>query len=160
MVKRIVYNQSQLSSPQPKEGNAQRTSRPFIRNSTTSSQQRGNFVMLTHDQLWPSICSLDGRELKTLERGRPFTVEAVDESGVVLSPLVSGKPRMIQRETLEDVFGALLDRRELTGAAIAEEFSRFNAVYVAALLAALPDVAPCTRPTRLIFVGHQLFYLG
>ena len=116
--------------------------------------------MLTHDQLWPSICSLDGRELKTLERGRPFTVEAVDESGVVLSPLVSGKPRMIQRETLEDVFGALLDRRELTGAAIAEEFSRFNAVYVAALLAALPDVAPCTRPTRLIFVGRQLFYLG
>jgi hypothetical protein len=44
--------------------------------------------------------------------------------------------------------------------AIAEEFSPFNAVYVAALLAALPDVAQCIRPTRLIFVGHQLFYLG
>lgn len=114
--------------------------------------------MLTRDQFWPSICMLDGRELKTLERGRPFAVESVNEAGVVLSPLVSGKPRTIQRETLEDVFGALLERRELTGAAIADEFSPFNAVYVAALLAALPDVAPCTRPTRLIFVGHQLFY--
>ncbi len=116
--------------------------------------------MLTQDQFWPSICTLDGRQLKTLERGCPFTVEAVDEGGVVLAPLVSGKPRIIQRETLEDVFDALLDRRELTGAAIAEEFSPFNAVYVAALLAALPDVAPCIRPIRLIFVGHQLFYLG
>lgn len=114
--------------------------------------------MLTREQFWPNICSLDGRELKTLERGRPFSVELVDQSGVVLSPVMSGKPRMIQRVTLEGAFGALLERRELTGAAIAEEFSPFNAVYVAALLAALPDVAACTRPTRLIFVGRQLFY--
>lgn len=116
--------------------------------------------MLTRDQFWPNICTLDGRELKTLERGRPFEVVAVGDSGVVLSPAVSGKPRVIQRGTLEKVFSALLDRRELTGVAIAEEFSAFNAVYVAALLAALPDIAPCTNPTRLIFVGHQLFYLG
>ena len=56
-------------------------------------------------------------------------------------------------------FDALLERRELTGLEIAEEFSAFNAVYIATLLAALPDVAVCTRPIRLIFVGHQLFYL-
>ncbi len=116
--------------------------------------------MLTREQFWPNIRTLHGRELKTLERGRPFAVEAVDEAGVVLSPAVSGKPRMIQRETLEDAFSALMDRRELTGTAISAEFSPFNGVYVAALLAALPDVAACTRPTRLIFVGHQLFYLG
>lgn len=116
--------------------------------------------MLTRDQFWPSICRLHGRELKTLERGRPFAVEAVEETAVVLSPAVSGKPRVIQRETLEEAFSALLDRRELTGATIRAEFSPFNGVYVAALLAALPDVAACTRPTRLIFVGHQLFYLG
>jgi len=116
--------------------------------------------MLNRDQFWPNICTLDGRQLKTLERGRAFTVEGVDEGGVVLAPLVSGKPRIIKRGTLEDAFGALVDRRELTGSEIAEEFSQFNAVYVAALLAALPDVAPCIRPTRLIFVGHQLFYLG
>jgi hypothetical protein len=87
-------------------------------------------------------------------------VVAVDEAGVVLSPAVSGKLRIIQRRTLEEAFSALLDRRELTGVAIAEEFSAFNVVYVAALLAALPDIAPCINPTRLIFVGHQLFYLG
>jgi hypothetical protein len=116
--------------------------------------------LLTQEQFWPSICLLDGRELRTLERGRPFEVVSVDDVGVVLSPVVSGKLRTIQRETLEEVFCALVDRRELTGVAIAEEFSPFNAVYVAALLAALPDVAPCIRPTRLIFVGHQLFYLG
>ena len=116
--------------------------------------------MLSFDQFWPSISTLDGRELKTLERGCPFIIEAVDEAGVVLSPVVSGKPRIIQRQTLEEAFCALLERRELTGSAIAEEFSSFNAVYVAALLAALPDVAPCINPIRLIYVGHQLFYLG
>lgn len=115
--------------------------------------------MLSYDQFWPNISTLYGRELKTLERGRAFAVAAVDEAGVILTPLVSGKPRTIQRETLEETFCALLDRRELTGAAIAEEFSPFNAVYIAALLAALPDVAACTSPTRLIFMGHQLFYL-
>ena len=114
--------------------------------------------MLTRDQFWPSICMLDGRELKTLGRGRPFAVETVDDAGVVLSPVVSGKPRTIQRGTLEEAFNALLDRHELTGVEIAEEFSPFNGVYVAAMLAALPDVAPCIRPIRLIFVGRQLFY--
>ncbi|MDY6867030.1 MAG: hypothetical protein SVT56_03875 [Chloroflexota bacterium] len=115
--------------------------------------------MLTREQLWSNICTLDGRELKTLERGRPFDVVRVGEAGVVLSPAVSGKRRRIQRETLEGAFGALLARRELTGMEIADEFSAFNAVYVAALLAALPDVAVCTHPIRLIFVGRQLFYL-
>jgi len=101
---------------------------------------------------------LDGRELKTLGRGRSFAVECVNEAGVLLSPVVSGKRRTIQRGTLEEAFNALLDRRELTGVEIAAEFSPFNGVYVAAILAALPDVAPCIRPIRLIFVGRQLFY--
>jgi len=114
--------------------------------------------VLSMDQFWPSICMLDGRELKTLGRGRSFAVECVNEAGVLLSPVVSGKRRTIQRGTLEEAFNALLDRRELTGVEIAAEFSPFNGVYVAAILAALPDVAPCIRPIRLIFVGRQLFY--
>ena len=115
--------------------------------------------MLTREVLWPSITALDGRELKTLERGRPFEVWAVHPDRVVVTPVVSGARRTIRRPVLEDAFGALLDRRELTGVEIAGEFSAFNAVYIAALLAALPDVAACTGPTRLIFMGHQLFYL-
>lgn len=114
--------------------------------------------MLTRDEFWHNISRLDGYELKTLDRGRPFDVVAVDDGGVVLSPAVSGKQRMIQREILERAFDALLDRRELTGATIAEEFSPFNAVYIAALLAALPDVASLKNPTCLIFMGQQLFY--
>jgi len=116
--------------------------------------------MLSKDQFWPIIRDLDGRELKTLERGRLFTVVDVGRERVVLSPVVSGKRRMIRRGTLEGAFAALCERRELTGTEIAEEFSSFNAVYVAALLAALPDVAVCHRPTRLILVGQQLFYLA
>jgi len=115
--------------------------------------------MLTQDQFWPNICNLDGRELKTLERGKPFEVVDVGRGRVVLSPVVSGKRRTIRRGTLEGAFAALRERRELTGLEIAEEFSAFNAVYVAALLAALPDVAVCHRPVRLILVGQQLFYL-
>lgn len=115
--------------------------------------------MLTRELFWPSITVLDGRELKTLERGRPFEVSAVGAERVVVTPAVSGARRTIQRGTLEGAFNALLDRRELTGVEIAGEFSAFNAVYIAALLAALPDVAACTGPTRLIFVGRQLFYL-
>lgn len=115
--------------------------------------------MLTREQFWPSIGALDGRELKTLERGRPFEVQGVLDDRVVVAPAVSGTCRTIGRSTLERAFRALLERRELTGVEIAGEFSAFNAVYIAALLAALPDVAACTGPTRLIFVGHQLFYL-
>lgn len=115
--------------------------------------------MLTQSQLWPSISTLDGRELRTLVRGNPFEVVNVLGDRVVLSPVVNGKARTIARQTLEEAFAALLERRELTGQQIAFEFSAFNAVYVAALLAALPDVAVCTRPIRLIFMGHQLFYL-
>ena len=115
--------------------------------------------MLTWEKFWPNICDLHGRELKTLVHGRPFEVSEVGQAQVVLSPVVSGKPRRIRRDTLEGAFGALLDRRELTGTEIADEFSPFNAVYVAALLAALPDVAVSSRPVRLIFMGHQLFYL-
>lgn len=109
--------------------------------------------------LWPKIGALDGRELKTLERGRPFEVMDVMDDRVVVIPVFSGKQRTISRSTLEGAFGALLERRELSGVSIAGEFSAFNAAYIAALLAALPDVAVCTSPTRLIFVGHQLFYL-
>jgi hypothetical protein len=116
-------------------------------------------MMLTRAQLWPNIRSLDGRELKTLVYGHPFEVAVNGEDGVTLSPVVSGKPRAIGRETLEEAFGALYNRRELTGMEIAEEFSAFNAAYVAALLAALPDVAVCQKPVRLIFMGRQLFYL-
>jgi hypothetical protein len=115
--------------------------------------------MLNQDQLWLSISALGGRELKTLERGRAFAVVDVAEEQVVLSPLASGKPRKISREILEETYSALRERRELTGLEIAEEFSAFNAPYVVALLAALPDVAVCHRPTRLIFYGRQLFYL-
>lgn len=114
--------------------------------------------VLTRDQFWNNICQLKGYALKTLDRGRPFDVVAVYDEGVVLSPAVSGKQRTIQRETLEKAFDALIDRRELTGVMIAEEFSPFNAVYIAALLAALPDVASLKNPTCLIFMGQQLFY--
>ena len=115
--------------------------------------------MLTSEQLWPEIRSLHGRELRTLVYGHPFEVAVPDEGGVVLSPVVSGKPRSIARDTLEEAFRALYERRELTGLEIAEEFSSFNAPYVAALLAALPDVAVCKAPVRLMFMGNQLFYL-
>lgn len=115
--------------------------------------------VLTREKFWPNICSLHGRELKTLVHGHPFEISEVGEVQVVLSPAVSGKPRRIRRDTLEGAFSALLERRELMGREIADEFSPFNAVYVAALLAALPDVAVCSRPVRLIFMGQQLFYL-
>jgi hypothetical protein len=115
--------------------------------------------MLTTEQLWPEIRGLHGRELRTLVYGHPFEVSVPDEAGVVLSPVISGKPRSIARETLEEAFVALYERRELTGLEIAEEFSSFNAPYVAALLAALPDVAVCKAPVRLMFMGNQLFYL-
>lgn len=119
----------------------------------------GGSDLLTWDLFWPNIRNLHGRELKTLGHGHPFEVSEVGQAHVVLSPVVSGKPRIIKRDTLEEAFGALLDRRELTGMEIAEEFSPYNSVYVAALLAALPDVAVVARPIRLIFMGHQLFYL-
>ncbi len=115
--------------------------------------------MLTPDQLWPNIASLNGLELKTLARGRPFDVVSVSSETVVLSPVISGVERKVPRTDLEEAFETLLQRRELTTLEIAEEISTFNATYISALLAALPDVAVCQGPVRLIFMGHQLFYL-
>lgn len=115
--------------------------------------------MLNMDEFWLIIGQLEGRQLKTLERGRLFEVLSVEQGRVVLSPAVSGKPRTIRRDTLERAFLALRQRRELTSVEIMEGFSAFNAVYVASLLAALPGVAVCHHPVKLIWVGQQLFYL-
>ena len=65
--------------------------------------------MLTREVFWPSIAALDGRELKTLERGRPFEVRDVRQDRVVVTPAVSGTRRTIRRGTLEGAFNALLD---------------------------------------------------
>jgi hypothetical protein len=116
--------------------------------------------MLQKEQFWTNIEALVGRNLKTLAYGRAFTIRQVTSDRVVLSPLISGKPRTIPRNALEEAFHALMKRRELSHREIIMEFSNFNAVYIAALLAALPDVAACVHPIRLIFVGHQLFYLN
>jgi hypothetical protein len=64
----IVYNRSQLSSTKPKEGDEDHTSRIYFNESRQPGLEPGVNFLLTRDQFWPTICMLDGRELKTLER--------------------------------------------------------------------------------------------
>ncbi|MCB0018425.1 MAG: hypothetical protein KDE09_11585 [Anaerolineales bacterium] len=100
-------------------------------------------------QFWAVIGALEGKTLKTLDRLQPFDVVAVDSAKIIVRPHKSGKERPIKREVVEGAWSDLMRRRELTRNDIRERYSQFNPAYVAAILAAVPDVDYRIRPIRL-----------
>jgi len=99
--------------------------------------------------VWTEVEKLQGKTLKTLAQNKPFDVVLVGTQRVIVRPHVRGVERPIRREAIEDAFGELAMRGELTRSEIQERYSNFNPAYVAAILAALPGVTYSLNPIRL-----------
>ena len=103
-------------------------------------------------ELWDEIKKLEGKVLKTLDRGKSFEVVVVLNSSVIVKPLSTKKERVIPREQIEGAFHQLISSDQITQREIEAQHSPRNPVYVAAILAELPDVTHTIRP---IVLYHQ-----
>ena len=70
---------------------------------------------------WQQIRQLEGRQLKTLERGKNFTVDLVSDKYVVVQP-EGGIPRLILSQTLKDAANLELGDQTLTLGLLREKF--------------------------------------
>ena len=103
------------------------------------------------DEFWAEITRLAGQGLHTLGQEAAFDVVRVDDAAVRIRVASSGNPYSIYRRELADVWEILKERGELSQTAIREELGYPNPTYVAAILAALPDVAHQAGPIRLTY---------
>jgi hypothetical protein len=101
------------------------------------------------------IQELAGQTLRTLDHRKPFDVVEVTEHAVIVRPHKSEIGRQISRDTIENAFKRLVVAGEITRTEIHSEFSEFNPAYVAAILAALPNVEHSIRPIRLWIIGKN-----
>lgn len=98
---------------------------------------------------WMQIRALKGKTIRTLDRGNPFDVLDVTENAAIVRPHENMKERNVPREEIESAYNELVAKRELTRVTIREKYSQFNPAYVAAILAALPNVSSRAKPIRL-----------
>jgi len=98
---------------------------------------------------WPEIAELKGRTFKTLDQKKPFDVVAITDQTVIIKPHASSKERFIDRQEIEGAFNHLMRQGQISRTEIQAKFSPRNPVYVATLLAALPQVECSVRPIEL-----------
>lgn len=92
---------------------------------------KGDAVTLQHFRR--ALAPLDGTEVRTLSRGRPFRIRVVRD-GLVFAPLSSGKERTVSWAAV----GAVLTRFVSTGSFVPLHYrdKSFHASYILALLKA------------------------
>jgi len=95
---------------------------------------------------WESIRRLQGRTLKTLKQSMLFDVVEVTASRAILHLHSTGNDRFVPRREIEGVVEALLKRRRISRKEIEANWSPRNPAYVAAMLAALPEIECLTSP--------------
>lgn len=96
---------------------------------------------------WESIRSLQGRTLKTLKQSKSFDVIEVTASRALLHLHSTGNHRIVSRREIEAAIEALLKSRRISRKEIEAHWSPRNPAYVAAMLAALPDIEYSASPT-------------
>jgi hypothetical protein len=104
---------------------------------------------------WAEVTKLVGKELKTLDRENPFQVLRITDTTLEIQVGHTGQLRTIQHEEIEDAWRELSTQRKLTRIDIRDQYSEFNPAYVAAILAALPDVTHKIHPIRLYYRQAQ-----
>lgn len=95
---------------------------------------------------WQSIRKLQGRTLKTLKQRKPFDVVEVTASGATLHLHSTGNDRIVARHEIEGAMQALLKGGRTSRKEIEANWSPRNPAYVAAILAALPEIEYSTSP--------------
>ncbi len=103
---------------------------------------------------WSQISRLRGTTLKTLDQKHPFDIVEVAPEAVTVRPHATDKERAIRRAEIEPAFKELVAKGVLSRADIRARYSEFNPVYVAAILAALPNVQHKTKPIELRYGSH------
>jgi hypothetical protein len=104
---------------------------------------------------WSQISRLRGTTLKTLDQKHPFDIVEVTPEAVTVRPHATDKERAIRRAEIEPAFQELVTKGVLTRTEIHKQYSEFNPAYVAAILAALPDVQHSVRPIELKYHPQQ-----
>ena len=115
---------------------------PLASSMSTVPQNEGRFLC--------ELRRLVGRELRTLERLRPFRVQEVTASEVTVH-VSTGHFRNIRCADIQGAWDELLRSGELSRVAIQERCSERHSAYVAALLAEFPGVRHETRPIALFY---------
>jgi len=99
--------------------------------------------------MWVEIEKLKSQTLTTLDQKKPFNVVDVTEHAVLICPQETQTERPISRDEIENAYRHLVTIGQSTRTEIQEKFSEYNPAYVAAILAALPNVQHSTRPIKL-----------
>jgi hypothetical protein len=98
---------------------------------------------------WEEIKKPEGQTLKTLDQRKPFDNLDITDHAVLIYPQATQTERPISRDEIENAYRHLVTLGEITRTEIPEKFSEYNPAYVAAILAALPNVQHSTRPIKL-----------
>jgi len=98
---------------------------------------------------WQLIVQLEGRILHTLYQENPFEVVLVETNSIRIRPNVNNVERTIRRNEIEGAYEELISRGEITRQVIRLQHSDFNPAYVAAIIAALPDMEYTINPIRI-----------
>jgi len=99
--------------------------------------------------IWMEIKYLKGRTLTTLDQHKSFTIVDVSETTVIIRPLSTKIDRPISREGIEAAMNHLLTTGQLEPKEIDSQFVPRSSIYVAAILATLPEVKHSVNPIRL-----------
>ena len=99
--------------------------------------------------MWQEIKKLKGQTLTTLAQQKPFDIFDVTHHAVLICPQETQTERPISRDEIDASYRHLVTTGQTTRAEIREKFSEYNPAYVAAILAALPNVEHSSRPIKL-----------
>lgn len=85
---------------------------------------------------WNKVQNLQGKTLRTISRGKNFTIVTVTQDRVVFIPQDgNGTPRWVSRGMIDHLIALRIDKSELSPSRIAREFPNDrNSAYLAAIL--------------------------
>ena len=96
--------------------------------------------------LWAEISDMEGRCLKTLDRGFKFDMVKVTPSSIIVRPHRTNKERLIPRVEIEGAWKELVAWGHISRTQIEARHAPRNPVYVAAILSELPGVRYTIKP--------------
>lgn len=104
---------------------------------------------------WSIVEELKGQTLHTLDQLKPFDIQSVDRTGVLIFIHYSNNERWIQHYEIDGAWKELVRKGSIARSGIRDRYSIVKPAYVAAILASLPNVENEVRPIRLYYVKRE-----
>lgn len=105
------------------------------------------------DFVWRELSALQGSKLYTLGRAEEFEVVEINAKRIIVKPAKSGVERMIPTSSLNWAYQELVSFKKTNLTSI-RTHNEMNPVYIAALLAQLPNVRVVRKPKIVLFIGN------